>query len=81
LGQEPYDAVNPCCDLVRAHHRPRIEIASQQTAKLPSSHKRSRWPKTVRVKSYKKKNGTVVKAHNWGILDELKSYKWNGDRK
>jgi hypothetical protein len=29
-----------------------------------STHKRNSRPKTVHVRSYKKKNGTVVKAHD-----------------
>jgi hypothetical protein len=36
-------------------------LASTRTT---HSHQKNNRPKTVHVRSYKKKNGTVVKAHN-----------------
>jgi hypothetical protein len=43
--------------------KPAVAIPSGPGASH-QTHKRSDRPKTVHVKSYTKKNGTVVKAHN-----------------
>jgi hypothetical protein len=38
--------------------------STHKTAATKRSHKKNNRPKTVHVRSYKKKNGTVVRAHD-----------------
>lgn len=41
-----------------------MPLAARSRTHTSQTHKKNARPKTVHVKSYKKKNGTVVKSHD-----------------